>query len=112
MLKLLKKRLFSSPAAFRDTLAQHRRSLAEATRPERSASPARPRGGILQRMIEEVEEEYADDDALRGGHARAPWRSTTSLFREPLARRNSAAGRAWRRGPSRRDCAPTARRRN
>ena len=41
VLKLLKKRLFSSPAAFATTLAKHRTSLLEATR-QRAARVAAP----------------------------------------------------------------------
>jgi ERCC4-related helicase len=58
VLKTLKKRLFSSPAAFAITLAQHEKSLATARR----RKTARPSYGILQRQIDRVEEEYAADD--------------------------------------------------
>lgn len=68
VLKTLKKRLFSSPAAFARTLQQHEHSLRNARR-RRSARPA---PGILQRQIDRVEEEYwvdteaeeAADDAV------------------------------------------------
>lgn len=60
VLKLLKKRLFSSPAAFRDTLIKHRTTLAEApTVKRRSVAES---AGILHRMIAEAEEDVADDD--------------------------------------------------
>jgi superfamily II DNA or RNA helicase len=58
VLKLLKKRLFSSPAAFAQTLEKHRRSLTEGPkRAERGRQAVR----ILRRAIGETEEEYADD---------------------------------------------------
>ena len=57
VLKTLKKRLFSCPASFASTLAQHERSLQTATKNKSS----KPHIGILQRQIDKVEEEYADD---------------------------------------------------
>ncbi|WP_373528946.1 DISARM system SNF2-like helicase DrmD, partial [Nostoc sp.] len=59
VLKLLKKRLFSSPEAFAITLAQHEKSLNNARR--RNANIAKPTEGILRRQLEQVEEEFADD---------------------------------------------------
>ena len=59
VLKLLKKRLFSSPAAFASTLAQHEKSL----RSSRHSS-LQPSMGVLQRTIERVDEEYSDDAEL------------------------------------------------
>ena len=60
VLKLLKKRLFSSPAAFATTLEQHLQTMraAKKTRPVVRVTP-----GILRRRLEEIDEEYADDDA-------------------------------------------------
>jgi hypothetical protein len=62
VLKLLKKRLFSSPAAFAKTLEQHRATL-EAT--SETVSPAaglaRPAAGPLRARLESLEEEEADD---------------------------------------------------
>src|SRR5205085_12134838 len=58
VLKTLKKRLFSSPAAFAATLEQHEKSLYTA---RRSRGEARPSFGILQRELDRIEEEYADD---------------------------------------------------
>lgn len=59
VLKLLKKRLFSSPAAFAQTLEKHRRTLAGVT-------GRRPIGKqavrVLRRAIGETEEDYADDE--------------------------------------------------
>ncbi|MGH7335734.1 MAG: DISARM system SNF2-like helicase DrmD, partial [Candidatus Rokuibacteriota bacterium] len=61
VLLLLKKRLFSSPAAFQATLAQHERSLASALR--RGVTPAAATAGVLRRLVDRVDEEYADDTA-------------------------------------------------
>ncbi|MEW6730711.1 MAG: DISARM system SNF2-like helicase DrmD [Acidobacteriota bacterium] len=62
VLKLLKKRLFSSPRAFANTLAQHEHSLKTAQR--RSSSVYhKPTIGILRRQLEQIEEEFADDEA-------------------------------------------------
>lgn len=59
VLKLLKKRLFSSPAAFAQTLDRHRQSLGKRTGDTSSGQTAR----LVRRAVEEVEEEYADDSA-------------------------------------------------
>jgi len=57
VLTLLKKRLFSSPAAFAATLQRHRETL------ERGPAPRdpKPTPGILRRAIDRVDEDYADD---------------------------------------------------
>jgi hypothetical protein len=66
VLMTLKKRLFSSPAAFLRTLEQHESSLRNAKR--RKAVP-RPTRGILQRQIDRVEEDYSvDDEAEEATH--------------------------------------------
>jgi hypothetical protein len=59
VLKLLKKRLFSSPAAFASTLAQHEKALRSTKR-----VTLQPSMGVLQRTIDRVEEEYGDDAEL------------------------------------------------
>ncbi|MCI0660361.1 MAG: DEAD/DEAH box helicase, partial [Acidobacteria bacterium] len=59
VLKTLKKRLFSSPAAFARTLQHHEYSLKNA---KRRKSSIRPTPGILQRQIDRVEEEFGIDD--------------------------------------------------
>jgi superfamily II DNA or RNA helicase len=59
VLKTLKKRLFSSPAAFAATLEQHEKSLYTA---RRSRGTERPSLGILQRELDRIEEDYAHDD--------------------------------------------------
>lgn len=79
VLKTLKKRLFSSPAAFAITLAQHERSLQTATR---RRATIRPTVGILQRLVDRVDEEYADDDEYQDATDDAV-ESATRLFREP-----------------------------
>lgn len=59
VLKLLKKRLFSSPAAFAGTLEEHRKTLAgRKKRVDGSALDQR----VLRRLIQQTEEEYADDE--------------------------------------------------
>lgn len=63
VLKLLKKRLFSSPEAFLTTLTRHQESLTTARRRQTSSLSAKPTEGILRRQIEQVEEEFADDEA-------------------------------------------------
>lgn len=59
VLKLLKKRLFSSPAAFAETLAKHRETVT-AGRGRQTKGKQSLR--ILARAITEAEEEQADDD--------------------------------------------------
>ena len=60
VLKLLKKRLFSSPAAFLSTLQQHRKTL---TRPKPSRASTQSTG-VLRARIEGLAEDFADDEAL------------------------------------------------
>ena len=55
VLKLLKKRMFSSPEAFATTLAKHDRSVAGAGR-------VKPVETVLRRQVEDIEEEYSDDE--------------------------------------------------
>jgi len=81
VLKTMKKRLFSSPAAFATTLAQHERSLQTATRRRRAS---RPTIGILQRQLDRVDEEYADDDEYEQAGQDAV-DAASRLFREPSA---------------------------
>jgi hypothetical protein len=81
VLMTLKKRLFSSPAAFLRTLEQHESSLRSARK--RKFVP-RPTGGILQRQIDRVEEDYAiDDEAEEATHEAVD--AAGLLFREPSA---------------------------
>lgn len=60
VLKLLKKRLFSSPSAFAATLKKHEKTVTGQKEPK--PSKQRPSLGILRRQIAQIEEEYADDD--------------------------------------------------
>jgi len=78
VLKTLKKRLFSSPAAFLTTLERHEESLRSA----KKKAVSKPKMSVLQREVDRMDEEYADDfeydeattDALD---------SATRLFAEP-----------------------------
>lgn len=66
VLKLLKKRLFSSPRAFANTLSVHRSGLGQ----ERERAAGKFEEGILRKAIQRAEEDYADDgeaeEALEG----------------------------------------------
>ena len=80
VLKTLKKRLFSSPAAFlthagaaREVAAQRQAS----GRPSRSR-----RSGVLQRQIDRMDEDYADDDEYDEATDDA-LDAASRLFREP-----------------------------
>lgn len=65
VLKLLKKRLFSSPAAFAHTLAQHKTTVTEPRRRDASKGLLRrPSPGVLRSMLEAAEESYNDDQEL------------------------------------------------
>ncbi|MCT7953083.1 DISARM system SNF2-like helicase DrmD [Ancylothrix sp. C2] len=79
VLKLLKKRLFSSPEAFATTLAQHEQSLTNARR--RTTTLSRPTEGILRRQLEQVEEEFADD-AIYEETTDEAITNTSRLFRQ------------------------------
>ncbi|MDQ3316621.1 MAG: DISARM system SNF2-like helicase DrmD, partial [Actinomycetota bacterium] len=81
VLKLLKKRLFSSPAAFAATLEQHERSLRSARR----KTQKRPNPGVLRRQVEGVEEDFADDEAFEE-LAEEVVEAASHLFREPSPR--------------------------
>ena len=59
MLKTLKKRLFSSPAAFLTTLNKHEKSLRQAVK---KSAGTKPTFGILKREIDRIDEDYADDE--------------------------------------------------
>jgi SNF2 family DNA or RNA helicase len=82
VLKLLKKRLFSSPEAFALTLRQHEESLAHARR--RAASPFKSNMGILRRQVEQAEEETDNDEELEEANT-AALEAAAPLFREPSA---------------------------
>lgn len=59
VLKLLKKRLFSSPAAFAITLAKHIDSVQGQ---KRTAQPRQMTLGALRRQMAQIDEDYADDE--------------------------------------------------
>lgn len=80
VLKLLKKRLFSSSQAFATTLAQHEESLKNARRRTYS-SLSRPTEGILRRQLAQIEEDFADDEVYEESTDEAIT-NTTRLFRE------------------------------
>jgi ERCC4-related helicase len=61
VLKLLKKRLFSSPEAFAQTIARHTETLHTARR--KATAFTRPAAGVLRQHIEQADEEFGDDDA-------------------------------------------------
>jgi superfamily II DNA/RNA helicase len=73
--KLLKKRLLSSPEAFRATLEAHRTTLQKA-RPPQGRDLAM---GILRRQIAQTDEDYADDDLLEVTAQSAVTSATTLL---------------------------------
>jgi len=93
--QLLKKRLFSSPAAFASTLRQHWRSLQGEQTPAAQPTQRRIAVGQLQQMIRQVEEEYAEDEvaeeatsdavATASGVLRAPTPDEEALLRKMLA---------------------------
>lgn len=79
VLKLLKKRLFSSPQAFALTLDKHLDSLRNARR----ATAHKPTPGILKRQIEELDDDSADDEQAEQSTAEAV-ASAAALF-SPLS---------------------------
>src|SRR5262249_32257565 len=79
VLKTLKKRLFSSPAAFGDTLARHRESLRTA---RKAGAADRPRLSVWQREIDRMDEEYARDEEYEEATDDA-LDAASRLFREP-----------------------------
>ena len=94
VLKLLKKRLFSSPEAFATTLRQHEESLSQARRKVRGSFS--PGMGILRRQVEQAEEESDNDEALEEARI-AALEATAPLFREPSSheRHLLAEMRTW-----------------
>jgi superfamily II DNA or RNA helicase len=83
VMRLLKKRLFSSPEAFRLTLEAHLESVKR--RASDSSRPERVRSGILRREIARLEEDFAEDD-LYEEETRAAVMSTSRVLR-PLSTR-------------------------
>lgn len=82
VLKTLKKRLFSSPAAFAKTLEKHERSLSTARR--RGASSGMGRTS-LQRQLDRVDEDYYSDEEAEVATDDAV--DTASLLFQPLGDR-------------------------
>ncbi len=77
VLKLLKKRLFSSPAAFATTLAQHLQTASQGAR-KKAEIPER----LLERQLQQrLLEDFADDQAYEETEADAVT-TTSSLFQE------------------------------
>ncbi|MBI3271504.1 MAG: DEAD/DEAH box helicase [Planctomycetes bacterium] len=92
VLKLLKKRLFSSPAAFADTLAKH-----EAAVRTSAASPAaseRPNlsMAVLRRHVDQAEEDYAGDERKEEAAAGAI-EATSRVFAELTPHEQELLGR-------------------
>ena len=75
VLKLLKKRLFSSPEAFRITLEKH----ADSVRSGKTRKPTvtRPNLSVLRREVDSAEEDAADDDAFEDRNLEAVTATST-----------------------------------
>ena len=82
VLKMLKKRLFSSPAAFAKTLERHETCLRSARR-RGEASAAYGKG--LQRQLDRADEDYYDDDEAEEAQADAV--DAASLLFTPVGER-------------------------
>ena len=80
VLKTLKKRLFSSPAAFLATLDRHEKSLRQAKRATKIAY--KPSIGILKQELDRIDEDYADDNEFDEATSDAV-DAATLLFTEP-----------------------------
>lgn len=93
VLKLLKKRLFSSPQAFLQTLQRHEQSLAGSGR---ALVTQRPGVGILRSRIAQMEEESDNDDSLDEAMAEA-LEVAAPLFHAPDEREKDLLQRlhAW-----------------
>jgi superfamily II DNA or RNA helicase len=76
VLKLLKKRLFSSPAAFAGTLQKHRDTLAGKKSHGKDSSLDQR---VLRRLIQESEEDYADDDRFEAVQEEAIAQASAAL---------------------------------
>jgi SNF2 family DNA or RNA helicase len=79
VLKTLKKRLFSSPAAFLTTLDSHEKSLRQA---RRGKAVRKPSIGVLKLELDRIEEDYADDSEYDEATTDAV-DAATLLFSEP-----------------------------
>ncbi|MBA4190899.1 MAG: helicase [Planctomycetaceae bacterium] len=81
VLKTLKKRLFSSPAAFLKTLEQHEKSLRQAKRGKLTRKPS---VGVLKQELDRIDEDYADDGEYDEATTDAV-DAASLLFTEPTA---------------------------
>lgn len=70
VLKLLKKRLFSSPAAFASTFRCHLQTL-NAKKRSGDRRLSQPTLGVLRRRLDELEEDFADDDGYEANAVEA-----------------------------------------
>lgn len=77
VLKTLKKRLFSCPAAFLSTLEQHEKSLHQSRK-----KGSKPSYQVLKNELERIDEEYADDSDYDDATSDA-LDTATLLFTEP-----------------------------
>ncbi len=109
VLKLLKKRLFSSPAAFAATLRQHEQTITrrDTASVERSGGGrSRPTLGILRRQIAQIDEDYADDVEYEEAEVGAV--ETATRLAQPLTPREGqllTEMRQWAESAmARRDC--------
>jgi ERCC4-related helicase len=81
VLKTLKKRLFSSPAAFLTTLDSHEKSLRQA---KRGKAVRKPSISILKQELDRIDEDYADDSEYDEATTDA-LDAASLLFSEPSA---------------------------
>jgi ERCC4-related helicase len=81
VLKTLKKRLFSSPAAFLTTLDSHEKSIRQA---KRGKSVRKPSISILKQELDRIDEDYADDTEYDEATTDAV-DAASLLFSEPSA---------------------------
>ena len=95
VLKLLKKRLFSSPAAFATTLAKHEETMRTARKIPRHQRLT-PSLAVLRRQAEGAEEEFGDDDAYAESTDET-LTAATHLFQELTDEEQGYLGelRAW-----------------
>lgn len=76
VLKLLKKRMFSSPAAFAGTLEEHRKTLSgQKKRVDPNALDQR----VLRRLIQQTEEDYANDEQYEEAQREAVGAASAAL---------------------------------
>lgn len=92
VLKLLKKRLFSSPSSFLSTLEKHEESLTNARR--RGAQTfVKPSVGLLRRQLDQQMEEHFDNDTTFQETTFEVVGNATRLFRDLAAEERELLGR-------------------